>query len=96
MVDRFESKHHRKPLILGYDRLWFMLHILFARNNHMEFIAKRPRFFQIEEVARMDDIKGAGGNDTCQSDHLEASGQSITGECPPVIGSIGKTDDQVA
>ncbi len=50
-----------------------MFHILFARNNHMEFIAEGPGFFQIEEVARMDDIKGAGGNNTCQSDHLEAS-----------------------
>jgi hypothetical protein len=39
----------------------------------MEFIAEGPGFFQIEEVARMDDIKGAGGNNTCQSDHLEAS-----------------------
>ena len=50
-----------------------MLHILFARNDHMEFIAKCTGFFQIEEVARMDDIKGAGGNYPCQSDHLEAS-----------------------
>ena len=62
MVYRLHGCNHCKALVFGNDRVGLMFDIRIACHNHEQFIPEFLRFIQVEEMARMKDIKGACRN----------------------------------
>ena len=50
------------PVLLRDNRAGLVLHVGITGNDHHEFVPQLPGLFEIEEVARVEDVERAGGN----------------------------------
>jgi hypothetical protein len=66
-VHRLQRLYHPLPLLRGQDGLGLMAHIHIPGNYYHQLVAQNFRPLQIENVAGMEKVKRARGDDQCQA-----------------------------
>jgi hypothetical protein len=74
-VHRRQRLHHPAPLLLRQDGLGLMAHIHISGNYYHQLVAQNFRPLQIENVAGMEQVKSARGDDQCQASTMSGSAE---------------------